>query len=103
MTSRLPLLRSRPQYAHLSDDICMAVLDEASLDFEAYTNHADPGRAADSVVVELACIKLNMLGAEGSSSASEEGISRSWDVLPESLRIRMDRWRRPVFGRSTCR
>ena len=101
--SRLPSIRARPQYQHLDDSICMTMLDEASLDFEAYTNRPDPGRQADSVIVEIACIKLNMLGAEGSSSASEGDVSRSWDALPESLRVRMDRWRRPMVAKRSRR
>lgn len=99
MSDRLPMLRTRPQYGHLSDELCLQILREAALDFEAYTNRSDPGAEADSVILELACIKLNMLGAEGTTSASEGDISRAWDTIPESLKLRMDRWRRPLWPR----
>lgn len=102
MTDRLPKLKLRPQYSHLSDDLCLQILDEARADFEAYTNRPDPGEEADSVIIELACIKLNMLGAEGSSSASEGDVSRAWDAIPESLKLRMDRWRRPLWPRRSA-
>lgn len=99
MSERLPRLKARPQYGHLSDDLCIQILDEARLDFEAYTNRPDPGDEADSVIIELASIKLNMLGGEGSSAASEGDVSRTWDAIPESLKLRMDRWRRPLWPR----
>lgn len=96
---RLASLCLRPQYAHLSDELKQQVLEDAVRDFEAYTNRADPGAEADSVIVELACIRLNMMGAEGTSSATEGGVSRAWDALPENLRTRMDAWRRPMWPR----
>ena len=99
---RLTRLRLRPQYSHLTDELLLAELEEAADVFEEYTNRPDPGEEADSVIVEIACIRLNMLGAEGSSSASEGDISRAWDALPETLRMRMDRWRRPLWPRRTA-
>lgn len=97
--ARLSLIRMRPQYAHLSDDAVMSAIDTAVGILESYTNRADPGKEADAVIIEIACTVLNRLGAEGSTSASEGGVSRTWDLLPESTRILMDRWRRPFLPR----
>lgn len=100
--ARLVKLRMRPQYAHMHDDTLEMAIDTAVGTFESYTNRADPGTEADSVIIELACIVLNRLGGEGSSSATEGGVSRSWDSLPESIRILMDRWRRPFLPRRSA-
>lgn len=94
-------MRVRPHYAHLTDELVLQVLEESSQAFEDYCNRPDPGTAADSVIVEMACIRLNMLGAEGSSSASEGGVSRTWDTMPETLRARLDAFRRPMWPRSS--
>lgn len=99
--NRLRRITDRPQYAHLDEYLIQSVLEEAVLDFEAYTNREDPGARADSCIIELACIKLNMMGAEGSSGASEGDVSRTWDAIPESLKLRMDGFRRPLGYRRT--
>lgn len=97
--ARLFKLRARPQYNHLDDMTLLAAIDTAVSVFEDYTNRDDPGERADGVIVELACVALNRLGAEGSVSASEGGMSRTWDQLPETTKALMDRWRRPFLPR----
>ena len=100
--ARLALIRMRPQYMHLSDDSLCSAIDAAVGVFESYTNRADPGTEADIVIIEVACTILNRLGAEGSTSASEGGVSRTWDLLPETTRILMDRWRKPFLPRRSA-
>lgn len=95
---RLAQLRARPQYVQLSDDLLETKLEEALQDFLVYTNRTkDPGEEVDSLIIEMAAIKLNMLGAEGSSSMSEQGMSRTWDSLPISLRALLDNKRKAVW------
>ena len=95
---RLASLRKRPQYAYLSDDVVEQILDEAVQDFLIYTNRKeDLGDVVDSIIIDIAAIKLNMLGAEGTSMVKEGETTRQWDSLPETLRLRMDRYRRAYF------
>ncbi len=95
---RLAQLRSRPQYGFLPDDTLEHILEEALQDFLVYTNRTeDPGDRADSVIIDIAAIKLNMLGAEGTAMVKEGETTRQWDALPETLRLKMDSFRRPMF------
>jgi len=87
----------RPTYSALSTEWVDAVCAEAMGVFCDYTHRAEVPDSALSVLVDLACIRLSMAGAEGSSSASEGGMSRTWDALPQSLRDRMDAYRRPFL------
>lgn len=86
----------RPTYAALPQGLLESAVEEAESAFRDYAGREAPQEAL-SVLVDLACIRLSMLGAEGSSSASEGGISRTWDALPQNLRDRMDRYRRPFL------
>lgn len=86
---------ARPTYAALGSNLIQAASEEALQVFADYTARTSVPDSALSVLVDIACIRLSMAGAEGSSSASEGGISRTWDSLPTSLRDRMDYYRRP--------
>ncbi len=86
---------ARATYSALGSDLIEAACEEALQVFADYTARSTVPDSALSVVVDIACIRLSMAGAEGSSSASEGGISRTWDSLPQSLRDRMDYYRRP--------
>ncbi len=89
----------RPTYASLDSEWIASACSEAMEVFCDYTNRSSDAipDTALSVLADIACIRLSMAGAEGSSSASEGGISRTWDALPQSLRDRMDRYRRPYL------
>ncbi len=89
----------RPTYASLDSEWIASACAEAMEVFCDYTNRASDAipDTALSVLADIACIRLSMAGAEGSSSASEGGQSRTWDMLPQSLRDRMDRYRRPFL------
>ena len=87
----------RPTYSALSSEWVDSACEEAMGVFCDYTHRTDVPDSALSVLVDLACIRLSMAGAEGSSSASEGGMSRTWDALPQSLRDRMDAYRRPFL------
>ena len=95
---RLASLRVRPQYSYLEDAVLEEILAEAVQDFLIYTNRKeDPGDEVDSIIVDMAAIKLNMLGAEGTSMVKEGEVTRQWDSLPETLRLRMDRYRKAIW------
>lgn len=85
----------RTAYSALPAVTVAAACEEALQVFADYTARTSVPDSALSVLVDIACIRLSMAGAEGSSSASEGGMSRSWDALPQSLRDRMDYYRRP--------
>ena len=87
----------RPTYSALDPDWILSACSEAMGVFCDYTHRAEVPDSALSVLVDLACIRLSMAGAEGSSSASEGGMSRTWDALPQRLRDRMDAYRRPFL------
>ena len=93
----LELVELRPTYAALDPEWALSACAEAMQVFMDYTLRDSVPDSALSAVADIACIRLSMAGAEGSSSASEGGMSRTWDALPQSLRDRMDRYRRPML------
>lgn len=100
--SRLAKLRMRPQYGHLPDDLLKQMLEEALADFLAYTNRrADPGDEADSVIIDLAAIKLNGLGLEGFKRGKDGEVEREYDMADTRIYLRMDRWRVAMWPRSS--
>ena len=48
--------------------------------------------------VELAVMAYNRMGAEGESSHSEGGVSRSYEALPEGVRRQLNRYRLARVG-----
>lgn len=94
---RLVRFKSKPSASGKSDVYLMAELTNALDAFLQYCHRTDdPGEPIDTLIVDIAVISVNMAGAEGSSSASEGGISRSWDGMPSSLQSRINAWRLPV-------
>lgn len=100
--TRLAKLRLRPQYGHLSDDLLAQMLDEALGDFYAYTNRrADPGDAIDSIIIDMACTKLNALGIEGIKKAKDGEVEREYENLQEMQLRKLDSWRVAMWPRSS--
>lgn len=99
--TRLAKLKLRPQYSHLSDDLMTAMLEEALGDFYAYTNRrADPGDAVDSIIIDMACAKLNALGIEGIKKAKDGEVEREYENLQEMQLRKLDSWRVVNWPRS---
>ncbi len=99
--TRLAKLKLRPQYSHLSDDLMTAMLEEALGDFYAYTNRrADPGDAVDSIIIDMACAKLNALGIEGQKRAKDGEVEREYENLQEMQLRKLDSWRVVNWPRS---
>ncbi len=99
--TRLASLKLRPQYSHLSDDLMTAMLEEALQDFYAYTNRrADPGDAVDSIIIDMACAKLNALGIEGQKRAKDGEVEREYENLQEMQLRKLDSWRVVNWPRS---
>lgn len=97
---RFERLRSRPQYAHLSDEVLRQCLDDALGDFFAYTNRRnDPGDGADSIITELACAKVNSLGIEGVKKAKDGEVEREFETIQEMTLRKLDSWRIAMWPR----
>lgn len=85
------------------DEFLELMLEDASQLCQDYCNREDMGEQWDSIVCELATILVNREGAEGSESASEGSLSRSWSGgnLPADLKIRLNNFRM-AKGLSRC-
>lgn len=94
---RLAILKKKPSSSGKTEEYLLQELDNAVQSFSAYTSRTeDIGEEIDGIIVQIATIAINQAGAEGSSSASEGGISRSWSAIPPELQLQMNRWRLPV-------
>lgn len=94
---RLAILKKKPSASGKADEYLEQELENATAVFLQYTaRENDPGQYVDIIIVDLTTISINQAGAEGSSSASEGGISRTWSSIPEELKLRMNRWRLPI-------
>lgn len=100
---RLMALRFRPHYDHIPDALIGQCLDGALGDFLSYTNRReDPGQGADSIIIELACAKLNLMGVEGSKKAKDGEIEREVEKGVHEMTMRkLDAWRRPMWPRGS--
>lgn len=67
------------------DDLLGLLLDDATEDVLIWTNRTELPVSLESVVRQVAVIRYNKQGAEGQSSHSEGGISRSFEDLPKGL------------------
>lgn len=97
---RRALLSAKPQTAGMTDEQLLSFLRLASAFYQEYTRSEDPGEEVDALIVDIATIDVNMAGAEGSTMASEGGISRTWSRLPEDVKARL-KARRRLIGVST--
>ncbi|GIP57908.1 phage head-tail connector protein [Paenibacillus woosongensis] len=67
------------------DDLLGLLLEDAIEDVLTWTNRTELPVSLESVVRQVAVIRYNKQGAEGQSSHSEGGISRSFEDLPKGL------------------
>lgn len=91
--SVLASVEVRPAYAHLGDSLVESVIKEAEQVFLTYTRRLTVPEGAAALVQDIAMVRLNMMGAEGSTSASEGDVSRTWDALPATLAKLMSEYR----------
>lgn len=91
---RLARLKNQPLLSMKGDEYLMELLRRASESFESYCNRTDPGERVDGLICRLATAWSNQEGAEGSTSASEGGISRTWEGVPTDIREEMTSYRR---------
>jgi hypothetical protein len=61
------------------------LLEDAAADILTWTNRSELPASLESVQRQLAVIRYNKQGAEGQTSHSEGGISRSFEDLPAGL------------------
>ena len=73
-----------------------AILNEAEDKVKDITGRIEVPAQLDSLVVKLSVAAYNNAGAEGESSRSEGGISRAFDDLPESDKLRLINYPRKV-------
>jgi len=94
VSTRLERLKLRPNMELYSDALLNELLQES---IELWLDHThqptDPGKKIDGQILEIATIKVNMLGGEGSSAASDGSMSRTWALIPDDLRNRMNGYR----------
>lgn len=92
---RLIRLKRRRLMADYPDDFLTLMIEDATQAYEDYCNRPDPGESADAVICEIATVMVNREGAEGSGSAEEGSMKRSWEggSLPEDILKRLKPFR----------
>ncbi|WP_082673041.1 head-tail connector protein [Paenibacillus senegalimassiliensis] len=67
------------------DSLLTLMLEDAEQDVLTWTNRTEVPTSLESVVRQVVVIRYNKQGAEGQTSHSEGGISRSFEDLPKGL------------------
>jgi len=80
------------------DDLLTDLLLEAEGYALAYTGRDFLPRVLERILPELAAVRYNLLGLEGSTSYSEGGISGTIKALPEPVRQLLDGYRLAKVG-----
>lgn len=94
MGRRLQRLMKRPLLAEKPTEYLEVLLDDALSCFCEYTHrNADPGETVDSLLCRMAVVWANMEGAEGTTSAADGDISRTWDALPSDIQRSLKNYR----------
>lgn len=97
LARRLSQFSARPTIAEMPMALREQLLEEAVSAFECYTRTADKGPSIDSIIVRLAVVSANKVGAEGSTKSGEGDIDRMFENdIPAELKTAMNRYRRPV-------
>lgn len=74
--------------------------DDATLEALNYCNREEPVRGMLTSIRDLAKIRYNQEGAEGETSRSEGGVSRSFEEgIPRKIRTVLNRYRLAKVGR----
>lgn len=74
--------------------------DDATIEALNYCNREEPVRGMLTSIRDLAKIRYNQEGAEGETSRSEGGVSRSFEEgIPRKIRTVLNRYRLAKVGR----
>lgn len=94
---RLSRLNKYPTLQEKPDDYLLILLEDARNHFLNFTHRSeDPGEAVDFIICQLAIVASNMEGVEGTTSAADGDISRTWDAVPPAIEKAMKSWRKVV-------
>lgn len=92
---RLARLRLRPTLAEKSDDFLVMCLEDSLAFFIDYTHRInDPGQRVDSLICELAVLRINAEGVENVRVAKEGEVEREWyEAIPPMILPRLNAYR----------
>lgn len=92
---RLARLKLRPTLASKSDDFLVMSLEDSLAFFLDYTHRIDdPGQRVDSLICELAVLRINAEGVENVKVAREGEVEREWyETIPPMLLPRLNAYR----------
>lgn len=95
---RLARLKLRPTLADKSDDFLVMSLEDSLAFFLDYTHRLnDPGQRVDSLICELAVLRINAEGVENVKHAVEGEVEREWyETIPPMLLPRLNAYRKMV-------
>lgn len=94
-TRRLARLKLRSTLAEKSDDFLVMSLEDSLAFFLDYTHRIDdPGQRVDSLICELAVLRINAEGVENVKVAKEGEVEREWyETIPPMLLPRLNAYR----------
>lgn len=92
---RLARLKLRPTLADKGDDFLVMSLEDSLAFFLDYTHRIDdPGQRVDSLICELAVLRINAEGVENVKVAREGEVEREWyETIPPMLLPRLNAYR----------
>lgn len=94
MGRRLQRLMKRPLLAEKPTEYLEVLLDDALSVFLEYTHRiCDPGEPVDALLCRMVVVWTNMEGAEGSTSAEDGDIKRTWEALPSDIQRSLKHYR----------
>lgn len=80
LTRRLANIKVYPSTSNLSDAYLTVILNKSYSKFMAYTKRITDHEEFDEYIVDIALKLINREGVLGTTSASEGGVSRSWEA-----------------------
>lgn len=92
---RLARLKLRPTLKEKTDDFLIMSLEDSLAFFLDYTHRMnDPGQRVDSLICELAVLRINAEGVENVKHAVEGEVEREWyETIPPMLLPRLNAYR----------
>lgn len=76
------------------DNLLELLLQQAQNEFLQYTNRETMPENGDNVVIDMAIVKYNLLGAEGLQSQSYSGMSETYENYSPQLIKALNRYRK---------
>ena len=92
---RLARLKLRPTLSEKTDEFLVMSLEDSLAFFLDYTHRMnDPGQRVDSLICELAVLRINAEGVENVKHAVEGEVEREWyETIPPMLLPRLNAYR----------